>query len=228
MVSRSMDQSLYSTWDNQFDPDGVPGAEVMANASPNGGLELAKGYWVSFPEGYRCTRFGLRAATARRIRPAIHRFELQRSGLDTRRALAGCCRERPLSRGEPRNGWPRGFSWVHGKEFTRSRCGALAPYGRSPAGGVVVILPFALLAALVEWQQQLRIGASLLVMAFVFFWFVNRRHPRALARIPPTQLGLWSFAVAIAHGAGLMLVPIYLDFAGPPTSTGVTRRQAPS
>jgi hypothetical protein len=31
-----------------------------------------------------------------------------------------------------------------------------------------------------------------------------------LARIPPTQLGLWSFAVAIAHGAGLMLVPIYL------------------
>jgi len=31
-----------------------------------------------------------------------------------------------------------------------------------------------------------------------------------LARIRPTQLGLWSFAVAIAHGAGLMLVPIYL------------------
>ena len=38
----------------------------------------------------------------------------------------------------------------------------------------------------------------------------RQRHPRALARIPPTQLGLWSFAVAIAHGAGLMLVPIYL------------------
>jgi hypothetical protein len=29
-------------------------------------------------------------------------------------------------------------------------------------------------------------------------------------RIRPTQLGLWSFAVAIAHGAGLMLLPIYL------------------
>jgi hypothetical protein len=34
--------------------------------------------------------------------------------------------------------------------------------------------------------------------------------PRVLARIRPTQLGLWSFAVAIAHGAGMMLVPIYL------------------
>ena len=31
-----------------------------------------------------------------------------------------------------------------------------------------------------------------------------------MARIPPAQLGLWSFAVAIAHGAGLMLLPIYL------------------
>ena len=31
-----------------------------------------------------------------------------------------------------------------------------------------------------------------------------------MARIRPTQLGLWSFAAAIAHGAGLMLVPIYL------------------
>ena len=30
------------------------------------------------------------------------------------------------------------------------------------------------------------------------------------ARIEPTRLGLWSFAAAIAHGAGLMLAPIYL------------------
>jgi hypothetical protein len=74
----------------------------------------------------------------------------------------------------------------------------------------VVILPFALLLALVEWQQQIQIGASLLVIGFGVFRFVNRRHPRVLARIRPTQLGVWSFAVAIAHGAGLMLVPIYL------------------
>jgi hypothetical protein len=74
----------------------------------------------------------------------------------------------------------------------------------------VVILPFALLVALVEWQHQIQICASLLVIGFGIFRFVNRRHPRMLARIRPTQLGLWSFAVAIAHGAGLMLVPIYL------------------
>jgi hypothetical protein len=75
---------------------------------------------------------------------------------------------------------------------------------------LVVMLPFALLAVLVEWQRQIQIGASLLVIVFGVFLLVHPRHPRALARIRPTQLGLWSFAVAIAHGAGFMLVPIYL------------------
>jgi hypothetical protein len=75
---------------------------------------------------------------------------------------------------------------------------------------LMVILPFAVLVALVQWQRQIQIGASLLVIGFGIFRFVNRRHPRMMARIRPTQLGLWSFAVAIAHGAGLMLVPIYL------------------
>src|SRR5207244_11261031 len=45
---------------------------------------------------------------------------------------------------------------------------------------------------------------------FGLFRLANRRHPRVLARISPAQLGLWSFAVALAHGAALMLVPIYL------------------
>jgi len=38
---------------NIFYPDGVPGAMVMANAKPDGGLELARDYWVNFPDGYR-------------------------------------------------------------------------------------------------------------------------------------------------------------------------------
>ncbi|HTE80847.1 MAG TPA: hypothetical protein VK634_09170, partial [Reyranella sp.] len=57
---------------------------------------------------------------------------------------------------------------------------------------------------------EIRIGAALVVIAFGLWLLVHRRHPRFIARIRPTQLALWSFAVAIAHGAGLMLVPIYL------------------
>jgi hypothetical protein len=111
----------------------------------------------------------------------------------------------------PGMGWPLAVSAGLMERTPRALVAALWPLtvGHLLAM-LVVILPFALLVALVEWQQQIQISASILVIGFGIFRFVNRRHPRALARIRPTQLALWSFAVAIAHGAGLMLVPIYL------------------
>ena len=111
----------------------------------------------------------------------------------------------------PGMGWPLAVSAGLMERSSRALVAALWPLtvGHLLAM-LVVILPFSLLVALVQWQGQIRIGASLLVVGFGIFRLVNRRHPRALARIRPTQLGLWSFAVAIAHGAGLMLVPIYL------------------
>jgi len=74
----------------------------------------------------------------------------------------------------------------------------------------VILLPFTLMTVIVEWRRQIRIGAALAVMAFGLWLLFHRRHPRFIARIRPSQLALWSFAVATAHGAGLMLVPIYL------------------
>lgn len=73
-----------------------------------------------------------------------------------------------------------------------------------------LLLPFALLASLIAWQNQIRAIAALMVGGFGVFLFVRNRHPRFLARIPPSKLALWSFLVAAAHGAGLMLAPIYL------------------
>ena len=111
----------------------------------------------------------------------------------------------------PGMGWPLAVSAGMMEKSPRALLAALAAL----AGGhllamLLMILPFSLLISLVYWQRQIRIGASLLVMGFGAFRLIDRRHPRALARIKPTQLGLWSFAAAIAHGAGLMLAPIYL------------------
>lgn len=44
--------SLYSTWDKQFYPDGVPGAQVMVNVDQNGGMSIDEKFWVEYPEGY--------------------------------------------------------------------------------------------------------------------------------------------------------------------------------
>lgn len=111
----------------------------------------------------------------------------------------------------PGMGWPLAVSAGLMERSSRALVAALWPLAVGHLlAMLVVVLPFALLVALVHWQWQIQIGASLLVIGFGAFRLVNRRHPRALARIRPTQLGLWSFAVAMAHGAGLMLVPIYL------------------
>jgi hypothetical protein len=111
----------------------------------------------------------------------------------------------------PAMGWPLAVS----SGLMDRRTGALfAALGYLSAGHAVamfvVILPFAMLAVLLEWQQEIQIGAGVLIVCFGAFQLIRRRHPRMLVRIPPSRLALWSFAVAIAHGAGLMLVPIYL------------------
>jgi hypothetical protein len=108
-------------------------------------------------------------------------------------------------------GWPLAVSAGLMERSSRALVGALWPLTVGHLLAMLaVILPFSLLLALVQWQRPIQIGASLLIIGFGIFRLANRRHPRGLARIHPTRLGLWSFAVAIAHGAGLMLVPIYL------------------
>jgi len=111
----------------------------------------------------------------------------------------------------PGMGWPLAVSAGLMEKSPRALLGALVPLSLGHlVAMLLVLLPFALLIALVEWQRQIQAGAALLVIGFGVYLLVERRHPRALARIPPSRLALWSFAVAIAHGAGLMLLPVYL------------------
>ncbi len=73
-----------------------------------------------------------------------------------------------------------------------------------------ILLPFSMMIFLVEWEVEIRVGAGILVIAMGVYLLINRRHPKFLARVHPARLALWSFLAAMAHGAGLMLVPIYL------------------
>jgi len=111
----------------------------------------------------------------------------------------------------PAMGWPLAVSNALMERSDRGLFAALGYLAFGHALAVLAVtLPFGMLAALLAWQSQIRIAASLMVIGFGVVLLIWPRHPRSLARIPPSQLALWSFAVAIAHGAGLMLVPIYL------------------
>jgi hypothetical protein len=75
---------------------------------------------------------------------------------------------------------------------------------------IAILLPFSLMIWLVEREYEIRLVASFIVIGMGIYLLINSKHPRYLARIHPAKLGLWSFLSAIAHGAALMLVPIYL------------------
>src|SRR4029434_3651339 len=107
----------------------------------------------------------------------------------------------------PGMGWPLAVSAGLMARSAGALVGALWPLmvGHLLAMGVV-ILPFALLVALVEWQHHIQSGASLLVIGFGLFRLVNRRHPRGLARVRPTQMGILSCAVAVEYCAARALV----------------------
>ena len=111
----------------------------------------------------------------------------------------------------PGMGWPLAVSAALMGDGRRGLAGALGALTVGHFLAMIgILLPFAVMSTLVAWQHQIRIAAALVVIGFGAYLLVNRRHPRFLARIPPTRLALWSFLVATAHGAGLMMVPIYL------------------
>ena len=117
----------------------------------------------------------------------------------------------------PAMGWPLAVA----NGLTARQGGAvfatLLPLGAGHfAAMAVVLVPFAWLSWYVEWSRAIRLGAGALVLLFGIYKLLERRHPRALARIRPTQLAWWSFLMANAHGAGLMLVPFMLGLCATP------------
>ena len=111
----------------------------------------------------------------------------------------------------PGMGWPLAVSAALMDRSQGSLWRALAALAAGHLLAMAAILfPFSALMVLAEWQREIQIGAACLVIALGLYLLVNRRHPRFLARVPPSRLALWSFLAAMAHGAGLMLVPIYL------------------
>ena len=122
----------------------------------------------------------------------------------------------------PGMGWPLAVSAALMEQNPRALPRAL---GMLAAGHflamIAILLPFSLMFFLVEWEVEIRVGAGIIVVAMGIYLLINQRHPKILARVHPARLALWSFLAAMAHGAGLMLVPIYLGICAiGPDETG--------
>ena len=111
----------------------------------------------------------------------------------------------------PGMGWPLAVSaaLMERRHAAMPKALAMLAFGHFLAM-IAILLPFSLMIFLVNWQIEIRVGAGLLVIAMGIYLVINRKHPKFLARVHPARLALWSFLAAMAHGAGLMLVPIFL------------------
>lgn len=115
----------------------------------------------------------------------------------------------------PGMGWPLAVSSAL---MNGSRLSLITALGMLALGHLLamlaILMPFSVMTSLFIWETELRMGSGILVLLMGVYLLVNRKHPRFLARVHPARLALWSFLAAMAHGAGLMLVPIYLGICG--------------
>jgi len=100
---------------------------------------------------------------------------------------------------------------------------ALIPLAAGHALAVAVALLVALAAETMFPDQSVRWPLALLLVALGISRLIRHRHPRwASMRVDMKRLTAWSFLMATAHCAGLMVLPIFLPMTATPQAVGAT------
>jgi hypothetical protein len=95
---------------------------------------------------------------------------------------------------------------------------ALPPMAVGHALSIGIIIAAMLVAQVNVPHVTLKITAAVILFAFGSYRLFRSRHPNWVGmRVGFGDLTLWSFIMASAHGAGLMLVPFFL---GKPAAAG--------
>ena len=89
---------------------------------------------------------------------------------------------------------------------------ALPPMVLGHALSIGIIIAVVLAARVSLPYRTLKIAAAAILFAFGLYRLLRSRHPNWVGmRVGFGDLTLWSFIMASAHGAGLMLVPLFLQ-----------------
>src|SRR5215218_1939445 len=107
--------------------------------------------------------------------------------------------------------------------------GALGPIAAGHLASIAMVVVLVSLARLVVPLAMLQYAAAAVLVAFGVAKLTRfSAHPRWVGmRVAPHELAAWSFLMATAHGAGLMLAPVILRLSGEDVA-GVTHAAAPA
>jgi len=92
---------------------------------------------------------------------------------------------------------------------------ALVPIAVGHALSIGIVIAAVLVARISLPHLTLKIGAATILFSFGLYRLFRARHPKWVGmRVGFGDLTLWSFIMASAHGAGLMLIPLFLSPSG--------------
>jgi hypothetical protein len=96
---------------------------------------------------------------------------------------------------------------------------ALPPIALGHALSIGIIIAAVLIARINLPHRTLKIAAATILFAFGLYRLFRSRHPNWVGmRVGFRDLTLWSLIMASAHGAGLMLVPLFLTLPDKPNT----------
>jgi len=111
----------------------------------------------------------------------------------------------------PAMGWLFAVSLGLQNRSRRAVLMAIPPIAIGHAISIVLVVGLLWLAQASLPLTWVRYGAAAILFAFGLSRFIRSRHPKWVGmRVGFRDLTLWSFLMASAHGAGLMLMPVLL------------------
>jgi hypothetical protein len=113
----------------------------------------------------------------------------------------------------PGMGWL--FAVALGMQENRSSAvwRALLPIGIGHACAIAAVVLLGVLGGIVLPIDTLRWPVAAFLVALGVLRLVRHRHPRGSMRIGLWGLSVWSFLIATTHGAGLMVLPVWLSMS---------------
>lgn len=114
----------------------------------------------------------------------------------------------------PGMGWLFAVALGLQEKSRRTVLNALPPIALGHAISVALVAGVLWLAEAALPDRALRWGAAAILFGFGLYRLLRSRHPSWVGmRVGFRDLTLWSFLMASAHGAGLMLVPVLLGWS---------------
>jgi hypothetical protein len=115
----------------------------------------------------------------------------------------------------PGMGWLFAVALGMQKQNDRVVWQSLVPLAAGHALAIALVVALAVIAGAVIPALYLKISVASLLLAFGLYRLIRRGHPRwGGMQVGFIDLTIWSFLMASAHGAGLMLLPLVMRMSG--------------